>query len=188
MNKKILHWPEMALRKKTKPIDPATYSDYSQLVKDMIDTCNVAMGAGLAANQIGSDISAFVVQPKVLGSANPDPSDENPDFMVCFNPVWTPAVNANGQYEVEQWTEGCLSLPGLDMKTTRSSKGVLYYIDQHGQENNVIIEFPLSAAIEHEMDHLNGKTIAHVNRKAGAASLTLSFWKKKRQKMAKKAK
>lgn len=188
MNKKILHWPNPKLRKKSKDILPDSVAEYGQLVQDLIDTCNVAMGAGLAANQIGSPVSAFVIQPKVFNEHNPDPCDINSDFMVCFNPVWKPTMTDSGQREVEDWTEGCLSLPGLDMKVCRSRSGSLSYLDQYGEMKTIQVNFPLAAAIEHEIDHLQGKTIAHVGRKNQAAVLTLSFWRKKREKMARKAK
>ena len=49
MFRKILVWPDKKLREKNEAIEDV--STEKDLIKDLIDTCNVAMGAGLAAPQ-----------------------------------------------------------------------------------------------------------------------------------------
>ena len=52
MNRTIKVWPAQVLKKQCQPVmkfDEETLS----LAKDLIDTCNVKMGRGLAAPQIG---------------------------------------------------------------------------------------------------------------------------------------
>lgn len=189
MNKKISSWPTKLLSKGTTDIDCETYnkSDLDQLIGDLIDTCNVAMGLGLAANQINRPESIFVLRPKSLGVDNPDPSKQNEDFMVCINPSIENVFDESGTCETVRWNEGCLSLPGLEMNTPRVKNILLKYMSEDFKPCELELDFPLSAVVQHEMDHLAGKTIAHVGRKSRSAALTLSFWRKKRLKEAKKA-
>ena len=65
MNQKILVWPNQNLRKVSETVESA--DSVSGLIKDLIDTCNVAMGAGLAAPQIGVSKQVAVIKPKVFG-------------------------------------------------------------------------------------------------------------------------
>ena len=84
MLRKVIVWPDKRLRSTNKKIENVL--NESELIKDLIDTCNVQMGAGLAAPQIGINKQVVVIKPKVFGIQNPDPSEYNPDFMVIINP------------------------------------------------------------------------------------------------------
>jgi peptide deformylase len=181
MNRMIVNWPHPALRKPAEDVEDFSNDALQELVVDLIDTCNVKMGIGLAANQIGVDRNVFVLRPKTVGADNFDPSEYNADFIVCVNP----RLDTEGR-AMTSWQEGCLSLPGLEMNVKRFSSGTLHYHTLNGEERTIELSWPLVGAVQHEIDHLQGKTIAHAHRKASATSLTLSMWQKKRQKQKRK--
>ena len=52
MFRRILEWPSNCLRQSSSPITKFDEST-EQLAVDLIDTCNILFGAGLAAPQIG---------------------------------------------------------------------------------------------------------------------------------------
>ena len=47
MFRKVLVWPNQKLREKSKKVE--SVEEVKDLIVDLIDTCNVQMGAGLAA-------------------------------------------------------------------------------------------------------------------------------------------
>jgi len=179
MNRKILSWPNKKLRSISEPVENC--DDVLGLIKDLIDTCNVAMGAGLAAPQIGIAQQVVVIKPKVFGIDNPDPSSYNSDYMVMINPKWEP------QGESVEWKEACLSLPNIEAKVSRKENCLLKYTDESGKEKRMIAEWPFSGGIQHECDHLLGKLFIHRMDKKKAAFL-LEHWRRKKRKEMIKAK
>ena len=179
MFRKILLWPNKKLRSSNTLIE--NIDDAQELIKDLIDTCNVSMGAGLAAPQIGINKCAVVIKPKVFGIENPDPSEYNPDYMVLINPEWEP------QGETITWKEACLSLPDIDGKVSRKENCLLKYTNGKGEEKRMIAEWPFSGGIQHECDHLEGKLFIHRMDKKKAAFL-LDRWRRKKRKALIKAK
>ena len=173
MNQKILVWPNQKLRAKSKLVK--NVEDENQLIKDLIDTCNVSMGAGLAAPQIGINKQIVVLKPKVFGVDNPDPSEYNSDYMVIINPVLE-----NTGDEVK-WKEACLSLPGVDCTVTRNETTLIKYTTEKGEQKRLIAEWPLSGGIQHECDHLDGKLFIHRLDRRKAAFM-LERWRKKKRK------
>jgi peptide deformylase len=53
--------------------------------------------------------------------------------------------------------EGCLSVPGFTATVARPARAVVRGLDRHGQEAIVRGEGLLARALQHEMDHLDGK-------------------------------
>ena len=179
MNRKILSWPNKKLRSECTAVDNC--DEVQDLIKDLIDTCNIAMGAGLAAPQIGIAKQVVVIKPKVFGIDNPDSSTYNEDYMVMINPQWEP------QGEDIEWKEACLSLPNIEGKVSRKENCLLKYTTEAGEERRMIAEWPFSGGIQHECDHLLGKLFIHRMNKKKAAFL-LERWRRKKRKEAIKAK
>ena len=179
MFRKVLIWPDKRLRAKNNQVEDV--SAEKQLIIDLIDTCNVQMGAGLAAPQIGVNKQIVVIKPKVFGLENPDPSEYNPDYMVIINPEWIP------QGDDIEWKEACLSIPGVDSKIKRNETCLLKYTTEKGEPNRLIAEWPFSGGIQHECDHLIGKLFIHRMDKRKSAFL-LDRWRRKRRKAALKLK
>jgi peptide deformylase len=173
MFRKILVHPNSKLRSSNS--DVADVSSVQDLIKDLIDTCNVEMGAGLAAPQIGVNKKVVVIKPKTFGKDNPDPSEYNPDFMVLINP------QLNNQGDQIEWVEACLSIPSASGKVKRSETTLIKYTSETGEQKRLIAEWPLSGGLQHECDHLEGILYIHRMDKKRAARLLESKRKKERK-------
>ena len=179
MFRKVLNWPNKKLREKSVLVE--NVANEEELIHDLIDTCNVLMGAGLAAPQIGVSKKVVVIKPKAFGIDNPDPSEYNADYMVLVNPI----LESSG--EEITWREACLSLPDLDGMVTRNETTLLKYINEKGEEKRLIAEWPFSGGLQHECDHLEGKLFIHRMDKKKSAFL-LERWRRKKRKEMIKAK
>ena len=179
MFRKILIWPNQTLRAPNDEVE--NIEDVKDLIKDLIDTCNVAMGAGLAAPQIGQNKKVVVIKPKAFGVDNPDPSEYNPDFMVLVNPILE-----NTGDEVK-WKEACLSIPEIDTYITRKETTLVKYLNDKGEQKRLIADWPFAGGLQHECDHLEGKLFIHRMEKKRAAFL-LERWRRKKRKERIKAK
>lgn len=111
------------------------------LIKEMFEVMQEEKGIGLAANQIGSGCAVFV-----LGIEGVHEHYINPEVLSQSNPV---------DYE-----EGCLSIPGTSAMVNRYNTLTLKYsrlVDDSITEHEDTFEGIKAIAIQHEMDHLNGK-------------------------------
>jgi len=145
----IQHFPEdPVLRQKAKRVHIITDS-IQRLIDDMIETMQQAKGVGLAGPQVGVGLRVIVLQMP----------EEQP--VVIINPEIT---ETNGVQEV---TEGCLSVPGYYGEIRRSASVTVKGLDRQGKKIKLKATGLLSEALEHEIDHLNGKLyIDHVGDKS----------------------
>src|SRR6059036_2270649 len=99
----IICYPDPRLKKIS-----AAVSDFGQGLRDLASRMFVLMrearGVGLAAPQVGQNIRLFVMNP----------TGQEGDDRLFVNPA---LVDAEGDEEAE---EGCLSLPGINIKVFRS--------------------------------------------------------------------
>ena len=179
MFRKVLVWPNQALKAKNNKVE--NVDSVKELIVDLIDTCNVSMGAGLAAPQIGQNLQVVVIKPKVFGTDNPDPSEYNPDYMVLINP------QLDNTGDDIKWKEACLSIPDVDSYVVRKETTLVRYISETGEEKRLIAEWPFAGGLQHECDHLDGKLFIHRLDKRKAAFL-LERWRRKKRKKLLKAK
>lgn len=109
------------------------------LLNTMHEVMKAENGMGLAANQIGKLLRVFILKRE-------DTYDE------YFNP------EIISQEELVQFEgEGCLSIPGVQATTKRYRKLKLRWKDRLGTIKEGDFEDMGAFAIQHEMDHLNGK-------------------------------
>lgn len=108
------------------------------LLDDLKETMEHAMGAGLAAPQVGILRRVAVI-------------DVGEGVIELINPV---IISTEGEREVE---EGCLSVVGKWGKTLRPEKVHLKAFDRHGEEFEIHGEELLALALIHETEHLDGK-------------------------------
>lgn len=130
------------LRTKTKRSDIENEKEnLLKLIDDMKDTLQSVGGLGLAANQLGRDESVCLVK---FGE----------EVITMVNPSIT---NRDG--ETKTSIEGCLSLPDISAKVKRDEKVSVKFINPYNkwQEEEIVVEFPNSVVVQHEIDHLNGK-------------------------------
>lgn len=149
MFKKIIEWPSKSLRKESSPIFKIDDSA-SSLAQDLIDTCKVMFGAGLAAPQIGTNSRMIVIKPSSFQAENIDPAEYDKEYTVMINPI----IETSGQ-KIE-WVEQCLSLPQTDGKVKRFETAKVTYTDLKGETKHILASWPFSGGLQHEIDHLDG--------------------------------
>lgn len=59
--------------------------------------------------------------------------------------------------EMDQYQEGCLSVPGFYENVDRPQKVRVKALDRNGKPYELVAEGLLAICIQHECDHLNGK-------------------------------
>lgn len=112
--------------------------------KSMMGLLHKLGGVGLAANQVGLDISIFVT----------DVRGDKPRVFV--NPIIT---SYDGPENMEIDTEGCLSFPG-QWKSVPRYRGIdITAFTEKGKAFSLHAVGLLARVIQHEYDHLSGKTI-----------------------------
>ncbi len=146
----IKQWPSKCL---SAVASQASIEEIKEVSIDLIDTLKVIPGAGLAAPQIGISKRVLVIDTSRFESINPDASVGDDNFWVVANPEIS---NESGEWK---WLEACLSVPIVKCNVTRHEKITLEYDDVQGDRKTIELEAPLSLAIQHEADHLDGKTI-----------------------------
>jgi peptide deformylase len=136
------YFPDPVLRAKAIKVKDVNDPAIQRLIDDMIESMHFYLGVGIAANQVGSRHRICIIQR---------PEDEEP--LVLINPEIT---RRDGEREV---TEGCLSLLQYQGDIVRSEQVWAKAIDRHGKPVKFKAATDLLAqALEHETDHLNGKS------------------------------
>lgn len=119
----------------------------------MMATMKSHDGIGLAGNQVGIDKQLIV-----LGYHQPerDPDDE-PDELpeIPFLELCNPRVIKSSK-EKDVLTEGCLSLPGLELPVERSSGVTVEAQNLTGKKVTIKAKGVFARILQHEVDHLNG--------------------------------
>lgn len=137
----ILEFPDPRLRTIAKAVELVD-DDLRQLIDDMFETMYDAPGIGLAATQVNVHKRLVVM----------DLSEDKNEPMVFINPEFESLTD-----EVDQYQEGCLSVPGFYENVDRPQKVKIKALDRDGQPFELIAEGLLAVCIQHECDHLNGK-------------------------------
>jgi peptide deformylase len=136
----ILQYPDPRLYTKAKPVDVVD-AQIRRLIDDMAETMYQAPGIGLAATQIDQHIQLLVI----------DTSEEKNQLQTFINPR---IISTDGMQDYE---EGCLSVPGIYESVSRPERLVVEALDYHGNPFSLEAEGLLAVCIQHEMDHLKGK-------------------------------
>lgn len=144
----ITLWPAEVLTRPARPADVTRLFDFGRLAQDMVDTCEVVKGLGLAAPQVGVDLQLFVLD---VGSARG--TDEGYETFVNPSPIWSACSG-----DVSE-SEGCLSIPGHRFDIKRFSRFVMDYTGIDGSKQTIEATGHLARALQHEYDHLTGKII-----------------------------
>ncbi len=138
----IRSYPESVLRHKAQPVT-CIDAALQRLIDDMIETMYAAPGIGLAACQVGVSLQLFVVD--ITGGKDPNA------LRTFINPT---IVSTAGK---RQEDEGCLSVPGIYGLTPRAERVQLRGTTRDGKEVEVEGEGLLARALQHELDHVQGK-------------------------------
>ncbi len=157
----IITIPDPILRETSKPIETVD-DETRRLMDDMLETMYDAPGIGLAAVQVGVLKRLLVLD--VGGDEDDDakggdgPPARRPICMV--NPE---IVKLDGP--MQPYEEGCLSIPDVRIEVERPALCTVRYVDRDGRQQELAADGLLATAIQHEMDHLDGRLIIdHVSR------------------------
>ena len=155
------------LRKENVEVDLNDKEGIAKLLADMTDTLKVADGCGLAAPQVGINKRVVIVDGRELT----DTYDYLKDFVrVMINPV----VLEESE-DVCEYSEGCLSVPGIYAEVCRPSKIKVEYYNENLEK--VVEEFDRFACrmVQHELSHLEGNlfvdNVSPIRRKMLARKL-----------------
>jgi peptide deformylase len=153
----VRKWGDPVLRERARPVE-AFDDGVRAEVQRMHELLEDAMGAGLAATQIG-------VLSRICLYRMPDGP-----MQVLVNPelLWA-------SEERETFEEGCLSLPGVWFEVERPSRVRVRASDEHGTEREFAACGQEADVIQHEIDHLDGvlvlDRISREDRKAAVRRL-----------------
>lgn len=133
----ILKIGSETLKKKTKKVEKIT-PEIKEIIKEMKKTMMQAGGVGLAANQVGLNLSIFIAnwKGKFYTFINPEIVKKSKNIILL--------------------EEACLSVPDKLGIVPRHTWVVVKGRNQNWKEKTVKAKGILSQIFQHEIDHLNG--------------------------------
>lgn len=163
MVKKLLTVPDSRLITPCKEVLEIN-NEIRQLANDLAMTMFAHHGLGLAANQIGANVRLIVIG--II---------ENPWPLWIINPT----ISITGGVVLGK--ECCLSLPGLEANIPRNSQCIVEGMRLNGEKIKLEANGLTCRVIQHELDHLDGKTILD-RLPPGRRNLYLEKLRKERRK------
>ncbi|MBT5472127.1 MAG: peptide deformylase [Nitrospina sp.] len=141
----ILVYPDERLRQVSKLVK-AVNNQIVSFISDLEETLSSLPGCvGIAAPQVGRFERIIIVDVSAR------PQHKNHGHLVLINPV----ITSNEGNSVGR--EGCLSVPDYTGKVSRSKYIVVKAQDGFGSDVTYSMEGYEARAVQHEIDHLNGK-------------------------------
>ncbi len=141
----IINIPDPILRKVAAAIERVD-ADVRRLADDMLESMYGAPGIGLAAPQVGVSRRLIVTDT----SADKD----KPTPLVMINPK---IVRLGPQTATHE--EGCLSIPDVKVDVERPTTLIVEFVDRDGKVQELSVDGLLATAVQHEIDHLDGRLI-----------------------------
>ncbi|GBD06169.1 Peptide deformylase 1 [bacterium HR20] len=132
------------LRRPAQPV-PSVNDEIISLAENMFETMRNANGIGLAANQVGQPHAMIVVDISDVEDGERTPP------LCLLNPRIIAASDAMEEYE-----EGCLSVPGIREIVVRPAAVTVEYDDLELHHHRIEAEGLLARVLQHETDHLSG--------------------------------
>lgn len=148
----MVTYPDPRLNVRSEPTHPDEVRD---LVRQMFETMYAEEGIGLAAVQVGRPLRVFVTKVR----------DDRE--RVYINPEIV-------ETSIEENTaeEGCLSIPDTRADITRPARVSVQATNLKGRTFRLNAQGLLARAIQHELDHLNGRLfIDHLDERERAELL-----------------
>lgn len=144
MIREILKYPDKRLKQTSKDVE---YFDehLHTLLDDMYETMGENGGIGLAAIQVGIPQNVLIIE------LYDEEGEKASELFEVINPK---IISRDGEIK---YKEGCLSIPEFYEEVTRNEHVTVSYKDRNGNEKTVDAHGLLAIALQHEMDHLNGR-------------------------------
>ena len=132
----IRKYGDPILRETCQPLNEI--SDATRLlIDDMAKTMYEYKGVGLAASQVGVRERVVIV-------------DSNQELISLVNPE---ILSREGR---EVASEGCLSIPDVEVDVERATKIIVEGLDREGKRVELTLDGLVAREMQHEIDHLNG--------------------------------
>lgn len=148
----LVTYPDPRLNAQSEPADPDAVRD---LVGAMFETMYAEEGIGLAAVQVGRPLRVFITRVR----------DDRE--RVYINPEIVET-----SIEEDTAEEGCLSIPDVRADVTRPARVGVQATNLKGRTFRLNAQGLLARAIQHELDHLNGRLfIDHLDEREREALL-----------------
>ena len=145
MSLPIVTYPDKRLKEISKEISKFD-SELHAFLDAMYETMISSNGIGLAAIQVAQPIRVLIIN-----LTDEEGNQHKEELLEIINPVITKADGTTF------YQEGCLSVPGFYEDVERYETVTLKYCNRHGDECVIEADGLLAVAIQHEMDHLDGK-------------------------------
>ena len=142
--RRIHTFPDAVLKHAAQPVEEID-GIVDTLLQDMVETMYAAPGIGLAAPQVGVGQRVIVLDVPREGE------EHGKRLMRLINPQ---IAERDGSII---WEEGCLSVPEFTAPVTRAKRILLRAWTPDQQEIEIEAEDLLAVALQHELDHLDGK-------------------------------
>ena len=139
----IVKFGDPVLEQRGETVQEFDTPELHKLLEDMFESMYASKGVGLAAPQIGMSRRIAVIDL----SLGEDPAQK----LVLINPE---IIRSEGKLVTE---EGCLSVPGFREPVKRGAVVTARAQNVKGETFEVTGEELLARALQHEIDHLNGK-------------------------------
>ena len=141
---RVLLYPDGRLRRQADPVERFD-AELGTFLDALLLRMYAERGIGLAANQVGDPRRACVL----------DVSERRNEPLFVVNPRITRESGL-----VHRFAEGCLSLPGHSGAISRFARVTVRYQQPDGQSGRIDADGLLAIALQHEIDHLDGKLFA----------------------------
>ena len=150
MIKDIVIYPDKRLKEISATVEGFD-EELHALLDDMYDTMVSKNGVGLAAIQIGVAQRVLIINVPIESEDSDGADQPRDNTLEVINPV---IIEKHGS---KKFQEGCLSVPGIYEDVERCSSVVIEYHDRDGELQRIEDDDFLAIALQHEMDHLDGK-------------------------------
>lgn len=144
----IVTAPDPVLTTRAKEIE-AVDQEVQTIMDQMLQTMYENDGVGLAANQVGILKRIIVVDFQ---------DEKSKDFDLFPLKMANPKILSFSEHTAKK-NEGCLSLPEQRIEVERPEQIVVEYLDYNNQKQVLDVDDWTARAIQHEIDHLDGKLL-----------------------------
>ncbi|MBR4756634.1 MAG: peptide deformylase [Bacteroidales bacterium] len=148
MVKPIFLYGSEVLRKVAAPVDLSDKEYISNLVKDLKETLAKAEGCGLAAPQIGESVRVLIVDGRDMTDIYP--------YLDGFTRVMINPVVIEESGKKCEYSEGCLSVPGIYCDVVRPESMTVEYYNEDLEKVTETFDKFACRMVQHEMSHLDG--------------------------------
>ena len=136
------------LRQVATPADLSDREYLDNLVTDLKETLAKAEGCGLAAPQIGESVRVLIVDGRDMADVYP--------YLEGFTRVMINPVVIEESDRKCEYSEGCLSIPGIYCDVVRPESITVEYYDEKYEKVTEKFDKFACRMVQHEMSHLDG--------------------------------